>query len=138
MNQVFVFGSNLAGVHGAGAAREAMLRHGAEYHTGSGRTGNAYALPTKDENIVTLPLSSIDTYVQAFCNYAAEHRDEKFFVTRIGCGLAGYKDADIAPMFKTAPANCILPIEWKPFLNDDVISKVSFHKWGDGEGNWTR
>ena len=138
MTTVFCFGSNLAGVHGAGAAREAMLRHGAKYHIGSGRTGNAYALPTKDENIVTLPLSSIDTHVQAFCNYAAEHLDETFFVTRIGCGLAGYKDSDIAPLFRTVPANCILPIEWKPFLNDDVISKVSFHKWGDEEGNWTR
>lgn len=138
MNHVFVFGSNLSGIHGAGAAREAMLRHGAEYHVGVGRTGNAYALPTKDENIITLPLGSIDTYVRAFCNYAAEHRDEKFFVTRIGCGLAGYKNSEIAPLFRTVPGNCIMPIEWKPYLDDDVISRVSFHKWGDEEGNWTR
>lgn len=129
MNQIFVFGSNLAGVHGAGAARIAMNRHGAEYGVGIGRTGNSYALPTKDSNIMTLPLYTISGYARAFCHYAAEHREDQFFVTRIGCGLAGYSDAEIAPLFNSAPGNCILPVEWKPFLTGDVVDRVTFHDW---------
>ena len=111
--KIFVFGSNLAGRHGKGAALHARLNHGAEYGRACGRTGNAYALPTKDRYIRTLPLESIQHYVNLFLSYAREHQELTFEVTRVGCGLAGYSDSDIAPMFKNAPDNCELPEGWR-------------------------
>lgn len=110
---IFVFGSNLAGRHGAGAALYAAQHHGAKRGIGRGRTGNAYAIPTKDERIRTLPLDDIYRYVQEFLTYAGERYWEVFEVTRVGCGLAGYNDGDIAPMFANAPANCVLPKGWR-------------------------
>ena len=115
MNAIFVFGSNLAGRHGKGAALYAMQNHAAEYGIGVGRTGNAYAIPTKDRNLNTLPLTQIHEHVEDFLFYAERHPELTFKVTRIGCGLAGYTDTDIAPMFANAPANCLLPDEWKKF-----------------------
>ena len=109
---IFVFGSNEAGIHGAGAALIAKQQYGAESGVGAGRTGSAYAIPTKDEGLKSLPLDRIDLYVEAFLDYTDDHPDEKFFVTRVGCGLAGYADRDIAPMFYGAPDNCILPMGW--------------------------
>jgi len=113
---IFVFGSNLAGVHGAGAAKYAMNVMGAQYGVGVGRTGNCYALPTKDMRIRTLPLSVISIHVRDFLQYAEEHPDLTFKVTRLGCGLAGYYDSDIAPMFKGAPDNCLFDTAWSPYL----------------------
>jgi hypothetical protein len=110
--RVFVFGSNLAGRHGAGAALAARRQHGAEYGVGVGPTGWAYAIPTKDEQLRTLPLAEIQPHVDEFLRYAREHPDKVFYVTRVGCGLAGYTDRDIAPMFALAPSNCDLPTEW--------------------------
>lgn len=74
--------------------------------------GMAYAIPTKDENLMTLPLDAIQDFVQKFITYAQCHTEMQFFVTRIGCGLAGYTDREIAPLFKEAPANCELPHGW--------------------------
>lgn len=113
---IFVFGSNLAGRHGKGAALEARLKHGAVYGVGVGRTGNAYAIPTKDGRLSILPLSDIKVFVLAFIGYAQHHPELTFNVTRIGCGLAGYTDAQIGPFFKGSPSNCVLPGEWAPFL----------------------
>lgn len=107
--RIFVFGSNLAGRHGAGAALHAREHYGAVYKQGVGRQGMSYAIPTKDENVLTLPLSVISRFVKDFVAQAEGHPELTFEVTRIGCELAGYKDADIAPMFKDAPANCRLP-----------------------------
>lgn len=112
MSRIFVFGSNLAGRHGKGAALAATQQHGAVYGVGVGRTGNAYAIPTKDEHLRTLPLLRISLYVDDFIAYAIQHKDLRFEVTRIGCGLAGYKDHQIAPMFRDAPDNCDLPEGW--------------------------
>ena len=109
---VFVFGSNLAGRHGKGAAKDAMQQYGAVYGQGVGRQGNSYAIPTKDAYLNPLPLEKIERYVEEFLVYAENHRDEEFHVTRIGCGLAGYTDDDIAPMFDAAPPNCHLPEGW--------------------------
>lgn len=109
---IFVFGSNLAGRHGAGAALYARQNCGAEVGVGVGRTGASYALPTKNTDLKTLPLSTIQVYVSEFLLYATSNPELTFNVTRIGCGLAGYKDKDIAPMFVNAPSNCILPQEW--------------------------
>lgn len=109
---IFVFGSNLAGRHGKGAALYARNIHKAQYGVGEGPTGNAYAIPTKDEYIRTLPLSRIAVYVSEFLEYARTHSELEFEVTKIGCGLAGYKEHQIAPLFKGAPNNCHLPDGW--------------------------
>lgn len=116
--KIFVFGSNLAGLHGAGAALYAKKHYDAKLGVGDGRTGNAYAIPTKDNIIETLPLDIIKKYVVKFIQYAKSHPELEFFVTAIGTGLAGYKHADIAPMFKDAPSNCELPREWTPYVHD--------------------
>lgn len=110
---IFVFGSNLAGIHGAGAARHAVIHHGARYRQGIGLQGSSYAIPTKDHHINSLPLDEIQKHVDVFKAFAADHPELTFEVTRIGCGLAGYTDSDIAPMFKGAPSNCQLPEGWR-------------------------
>lgn len=121
---IFVFGSNLAGRHGAGAANYAMTARGAKYGVGVGRTGECYALPTKDLQVRTLPLATIQGYVDQFIQHATEHTECDFQVTCVGCGLAGYTHADIAPMFKGAPANCYFDEKWMPFLGDQ------YNYWG--------
>lgn len=110
---IFVFGSNLAGRHGKGAALCALKEHGAEYGNGWGRQGQSWAIPTKDEKLKTLPLHMIKAFVDCFIHYATTNPELEFNVTRIGCGLAGYTDKDIAPMFKYAPRNCYLPKGWR-------------------------
>ncbi|RVO55123.1 hypothetical protein CN090_04170 [Sinorhizobium meliloti] len=114
---VFVFGSNLAGRHGKGAALFARQHRGAVYGRGQGRQGNSYAIPTKDENLMTLPLSAIEYQVEVFLTHADNHRDEQFQLTPIGCGLAGYRPEQIAPMFYCAPDNVILPDEFKAIIS---------------------
>lgn len=115
-NFVFVFGSNEAGRHGAGAAKTAMDRFGAIYGVGAGLQGSSYGIPTKDFAVQTLPLDKIEQYVQEFLQYAYLNPKKHFIVTRIGCGLAGYTDSDIAPMFKNAPNNCTFDRAWFPYL----------------------
>lgn len=111
-NEVFVFGSNLAGRHGKGAAKTAM-RWGAKYGKGIGHYGSTYAIPTKDRNIKTLPLSVIQLHVEKFLMYSQQNPKLVFLVTAIGCGLAGYSPRDIAPMFVGYYPNVILPDEFK-------------------------
>lgn len=108
-NQIFVFGSNLAGRHGAGSAKEAIQNWGAEYGIGFGPRGASFAIPTKGFALERLPLTQIHVYVQAFLTYASIHPEKDFEIVAIGCGLAGYKPSEIAPMFRHAPANCKLP-----------------------------
>lgn len=110
---IFVFGSNLAGVHGAGAAKAAEDHFGAERGVGEGRTGKAYAIPTKSTLGRVRPLREIEESVDLFLAYALRHPELQFFVTRVGCGLAGFSDEQIAPMFKGAPDNCSLPEQWR-------------------------
>lgn len=109
---IFVFGSNLAGRHGKGAALHARQHFRAEYGVGVGRTGHAYAIPTKSHSLVVLPLAQIAGYVRDFLAYASEHPELDFQVTAVGTGLAGYKHEQIAPLFALAPSNCDLPPEW--------------------------
>lgn len=111
--EIFVFGSNLAGRHGKGAALTAKKYYGAIYGIGEGRQGESYAIPTKDIDLKTLPLSRIKLYIDKFIIYAQTHPELDFRVTRIGCGLAGYDDTDIKPMFQGAPDNCRLPGFWR-------------------------
>lgn len=114
--RIFVFGSNLAGRHGKGAALTARHQFGAEYGVGEGRTGRAYAIPTKDAKLQSRPLDEIQASVTRFLDYARSEPSLYFKVTAIGCGLAGYKPHQIAPMFRGAPDNCELPPEFIPFL----------------------
>lgn len=119
-NKYFVFGSNLSGRHGAGAARVARERYGAKHGVGEGITGKTYALPTVGYNLSHMKLDMIKYYVERFLEYARTHKNKEFYVTRVGCGLAGYKDSDIAPMFYDAPENCIFDTVWAPFLKPDA------------------
>ena len=106
---IFVFGSNLAGRHGAGAARFAHEHHAAKMGIGEGMTGESYALPTCDREIRPLPLETIAVHVERFLDFARQNPKLQFQVTRVGCGLAGYDDTQIAPLFLRAPDNVWLP-----------------------------
>lgn len=108
-DEIFVFGSNLAGHHMGGAARVANMKFGAVWGVGVGLTGMCYAIPTMQGDIET-----IRPYVSQFIEFAKSRPDLKFLVTRIGCGIAGFKDEEIAPLFKEAMAvqNIYLPKEF--------------------------
>lgn len=110
---IFVFGSNLAGRHGKGAALFARQNHGAIYRQAYGLQGQSFAIPTKDIRLKTLPLWVIKKYVNDFIAFANKHPEYTFNLTRIGCGLAGYQDSDIAPMFKNTPNNINKPTGWE-------------------------
>jgi len=114
--RIFVFGSNMAGIHGAGSALEAKRNWGAEMGVGRGRTGNAYAIPTKDMNLRTLPITTIRVYVDQFIRYAIDNPNIDFEVVAIGTGLAGYTHGEMAPLFLKAPDNCWLHTEWNKIL----------------------
>lgn len=116
---IFVFGSNEAGIHGAGAAKVAHDEYGAVMGHSYGLCGQSWAIPTKDINIETIEdLGRINAYVLGFLAYAAGHPKQQFKITRIGCGLAGLHDWDIAPMFSRAPSNCWFDEAWKPWLGE--------------------
>lgn len=104
--EIFVFGSNAAGSHGAGAALVAYREFGAEWGVGSGLTGRSYALPTmggKDE---------LQREAAAFVEFAARHAELTFYLTKVGCGIAGYAESDVAPLFSGAPPNVVKPAGW--------------------------
>ena len=96
-NEIFVFGSNLGGMHGGGAARVAYNKFGAIWGQGVGLQGQSYAIPTMHGGV-----NVIKPYVDEFINFAKSHTELKFLVTRIGCGIAGFTDEEIAPLFKEA------------------------------------
>lgn len=114
---VFVFGSNLAGRHGAGAALWARQHRGAIYGRGEGIQGNSYAIPTKDANLKSLPLEIIANHIVYFLEFAYAHPELTFQLTPIGCGLAGYRPEQIAPYFNLPPPrNVIVPPEFAEFM----------------------
>ena len=112
-NAVFVFGSNRTGIHGGGAAKTAHREYGIPWHFGEGMRGRAYALPTKDDHIRSLPMHAVAEHVRTFLDFARSRPDLTFAVTRVGCGLAGFTDEQIAPLFLHAPSNCELPEGWR-------------------------
>lgn len=118
----FVFGSNLAGLHGKGAALTARTYRGARQGKGLGPQGTSYALPTKSVNLKPLSLKEISNHVREFIAYAESRPQEVFQQTRVGCGLAGFKDSEIAPMFFAAPKNIILPGVWRQMREIDFSS----------------
>ncbi len=111
--EVFVFGSNLAGHHGGGAARAALNKFGAIWGQGVGLQGQSYAIPTMQGGVET-----IRPYVDEFIEFARQHPALKFYVTRIGCGIAGFRDEEIAPLFADAAGveNIILPKSFADLL----------------------
>lgn len=115
--EVMVFGGNRASRHGAGAARYALENKGAIYGGKEGLQGMSYCLPTKGYSIEQLTLPEIKQHVDKFIEFAKQHPEMKFFVTRVGCGLAGWTSEDIAPMFVDAPSNCRFEDDWS-----DIIS----------------
>ena len=108
-NEIFVFGSNLQGFHGGGAAKIAYRSFGAEWGKGIGLYGKSYAIPTMQGGVET-----IRPYVDEFIRFAIENPHLVFLVTRIGCGIAGFRDEEIAPLFIDAidVGNIILPEEF--------------------------
>ena len=115
-DEVFVFGSNLAGMHGGGAARFAFQHFGAVMGCGVGLRGQSYAIPTMQGGVET-----IAPYVDGFISFAREHPELFFYVTRIGCGIAGFRDRDIAPLFREAAGleNIALPESFVRLLTKD-------------------
>ena len=120
--EIFVFGSNRQGYHGAGAALHARRHHGAIYGKGEGLMGNSYAIPTREQDpsnrrkMLTLPLLEINRHVATFIYFADAHPELTFRVTALGTGLAGYRASQIAPMFAPAGDNVILPDEFTQVL----------------------
>lgn len=116
-NEVFVFGSNLQGAHGGGAARIAYEKFGAEWGVGVGPTGQCYAIPTMQGGVET-----IRPYVDEFIRYAEHNPKLIFLVTRIGCGIAGFTDQQIAPLFIAAKdmPNVALPSEWRRIYGEPI------------------
>ncbi len=115
-DEVFVFGSNLQGHHGGGAARVALNKFGAIWGQGVGLQGQSYAIPTMQGGVET-----IKPYVDEFVRFAKQHPEYKFLVTKIGCGIAGFKVEEIAPLFYHAIdcKNVILPKEF-----DDIVQDI--------------
>ena len=145
-DEIFVFGSNLEGKHLGGAAKAAHMKFGAQWGVGVGLTGQTYAIPTMQGGVET-----IKPYVDQFIEYAKEHYEKKFLVTRIGCGIAGFKDEEIAPLFKNAATVCniYLPKEFydiivAPYLKHcfyygkNVPEDCGAHIGHQYEGCWVR
>lgn len=112
-DEIFVFGSNLAGHHGGGAARVAFDRFGAQWGQGEGIQGQSYAIPTMQGGVET-----IKPYVDRFLDLAYEWDQNTFLVTRIGCGIAGFTPEQIAPLFDRAldMYNVVLPRDFYDIL----------------------
>ena len=134
-NEIFVFGSNLMGMHGGGAARIAMEQFGAVWGEGVGLQGQSYAIPTMQGGVDT-----IKPYVDEFIAFAKVHPEYTFYVTRIGCGIAGFTDDQIAPLFEHAMdvENILLPEEFAQIINDAHERFCeSFDYWSDRNAeNW--
>jgi len=114
-NEIFIFGSNRAGRHGAGAAWFAYKELGAKLGVGEGMTGRCYALPTKDENVETLPLSEIKKHIDNYYDFVIKAPSLVFLTTKVGTGYANLKIEDIAKLFQsyTWPSNVIFPQEFE-------------------------
>ncbi len=112
-NEIFVFGSNLGGFHGGGAARAALNHFGAIWGQGVGLQGRSYAIPTMHGGVEV-----IKPYVDEFIDFARQHQEYRFLVTRIGCGIAGFTVAEMAPLFSEAIdlPNVILPEDFVQVL----------------------
>lgn len=127
-NQVFVFGSNLAGLHRGGAAKVAKDHFGALQGVGRGWSGQSFAIPTLNEHFQPMPLSQIAHYIDDFKIYTKNHPQQTYFITSIGCGGAGYQPQDIAPLFAGISDNVILPIRFRDYLEVQLENVPSLRK----------
>jgi hypothetical protein len=134
MAHIFVFGSNLLGIHKKGAALHALQHHGAILGQGIGLQGSSYAIPTKETPARSLDLVQINKFVADFLNYAYYTPEHIYHVTQIGCGLAGWHPNQIAPMFKLVKwmTNVKITPEFANFIENssdfpDIITTFSGH-----------
>lgn len=139
-NETFVFGSNIAGRHGKGAALTAALNYGAIRGQGRGLQGRSYAIPTKDAALRTLPLPAVDQYIGEFIEFAKAHPEMSFYVTPVGCGLAGFNQEDVFPLFEGMPGNCRFAETWlltvvattdKDHNGDNIETRVPVCSWDE-------
>ena len=123
-DEIFVFGSNLDGHHIGGAAKVANIKFGAVWGVCVGMTGKTYAIPTMQGGV-----ESIRPYVDQFIEFAKRHTDFHFLVTRIGCGIAGFKDEEIAPLLKQALGvkNVYLPKEFYDILMAPYLERRFYY-----------
>ena len=124
-DMAFVFGSNTEGRHGAGAAKAALLHHGAIYGQGEGPMGDCYGLPTVGKKLSKMNLAQIRIHVMRFLEFTKKNPKIDFQVTQVGCGLAGHPTKEIAIMFKGAPSNCFFDLAWEPHLGME-----NYNYWG--------
>jgi hypothetical protein len=111
-DEIFVFGSNLAGIHGAGAARQAYTQFGAAMGCGEGLTGQSYAFPTLDHLLRQLPLSTLMVARDNLYCACRDNPGTRFLLTKVGCGLAGFPEVVMRDLFTDPPTNLILPEGW--------------------------
>ena len=112
-NEIFVFGSNQRGAHAGGAARLAKEKFGAREGVGEGLTGRCYAFPTLTANFEKVSRASLEASRDKFFATARENADKTFLLTKVGCGIAGFAEDQIRPLFSNAPANVELPEDWQ-------------------------
>ena len=112
-NEIFVFGSNQRGAHAGGAARLAKEKFGAQEGVGEGLTGQSYAFPTLTANFEKVSRASLEASRDRFFAIARLNPDKTFLLTKVGCGIAGFTEDEIRPLFESAPANVILPEDWR-------------------------
>ena len=111
-NQIFVFGSNLAGKHIGGAALQAKEQFGAEEGVGEGLTGQAYAFPTLNEQFEQRSFGELYVSLNELYRVAKENPDKEFLLTKVGCGIAQFPEEQMKDLFSNAPANIIKPDDW--------------------------
>lgn len=116
-NEIFVFGSNLAGHHAGGAARQAHEDFGAEWGVGEGLTGQCYAFPTLDRNFKPLSANQLRRAKIRFYTVADQHPELTFLMTRVGCGIAGHDEDKMRKRFVNVPKNVVKPEEWYGVLS---------------------
>lgn len=112
-NEIFVFGSDLAGRHGAGAALQAAQQFGAEYGVGEGITGQCYAFPTLDRRLEKIPRRWLEESRDMLFKTCLVNPEKQFLLTKVGCGLAGFPETTMRALFADPPVNLILPEDWK-------------------------
>ncbi len=130
-NQIFVFGSNLAGKHIGGAARQALEQFGAIIGVGEGRQGQSYAFPTLDENFGQRSKEDLEKSVCALYDYCEGNKDQKFILTPVGTGIAGYSASFMASLFSNPPKNLLLPDEFKDKHAVILGSKGGKKRWSN-------
>jgi hypothetical protein len=112
-NEIFVFGSNLRGAHAGGAARLAKDKFGAQEGVGEGLTGQCYAFPTLTANFEKVSRAALKASRDRLFAAARQHPEKTFLLTKVGCGIAGFREDEIRPLFENAPSNVVLPEDWR-------------------------